>query len=189
MDKLFENVDCIIPMNTTCGMLWLGNYKSALDPEFLKKNKISVIINCSVDLPFIYDILDIDLKLDTFRIPVYDSLLEHDIKIMEEYFHIILPFILQKLIIEHENVLVHCHQGIQRSAIIVSALLFILVDSDTMLFRDKSNKTIVNIQNKSKLMRNIIKYIVEKRPKAFNYGYKVNFKKSIEQFFNIMLDN
>jgi len=58
INSLFENVNNIIPETKKSGALWLGNYKSALDPVFLKDNNISVIINCSVDLPYIYDILD-----------------------------------------------------------------------------------------------------------------------------------
>ena len=89
ISNILENVNLIIPENKKSGALWLGNYKSALDPVFLKDNNVSVIINCSVDLPYIYDILDKEghglNKLESFRIPVYDSLLDHDIYIMEQY--------------------------------------------------------------------------------------------------------
>jgi protein-tyrosine phosphatase len=186
INSLFENVNNIIPKNKKSGALWLGNYKSALDPVFLKDNDISVIINCSVDLPYIYDILEPNKhglnKLETFRIPVYDSLLDHDIYIMEEYFHTVLPFILRRLLIEHKNVLVHCHAGAQRSGVTVGALLFVLVDNNIMKF-DEISKT----SDKSKLMKKVIEYIVHKRPRAFSYGFRVNFKKSLESFFNIKL--
>lgn len=182
--SLFDNVNNIIPETKKSGSLWLGNYKSALDPIFLKDNNISVIINCSADLPYIYDILDPVNhglnKLETFRIPVYDSLLDHDIYIMEEYLHTVLPFILKKMLSEHKNVLVHCHAGAQRSCCVIAAVLFVLVDNNIMKFDNLSNK-----QNKSKLMKNIIEYILEKRPRAFSYGFRVNFKKSLENFFNI----
>lgn len=184
INNILENAHEIIPESKKSGSLWLGNYKSALDPVFLKDNNISVIINCSVDLPYIYDILDTNNhglnKLETFRIPVYDSLLDHDIYIMEQYYHTVLPFILKKLLTEHKNVLVHCHAGAQRSASVVAAILFILVDNDIMNF-DK----ISNSKNKNKLMQNIIKYILSKRSRAFSYGFRVNFKKSLENFFGI----
>jgi protein tyrosine phosphatase len=184
INSLFENVNMIIPENSQSGSLWLGNYKSALDPVFLKDNKISVIINCSADLPYIYDILDPANhglnKLETFRIPVYDSLLDHDIYIMEQYYHTVLPFILKKLLTERKNVLVHCHAGAQRSASVVAAVLFVLIDNDIMTFDKLPNRP-----DKSKLMKKIIAYILEKRTRAFSYGFRVNFKKSLENFFNL----
>jgi hypothetical protein len=186
INKLIENVNNIIPENKKSGALWLGNYKSALDPMFLKDNDISVVINCSVDLPYIYDILDPVNhglnKLETFRIPVYDSLLDQDIYIMEQYFHTVLPFILKKLLTEHKNILIHCYAGAQRSAICVTATLFVLVDNDIMQFDEIPNKT-----DKSKMMKKVIAYVLAKRPRAFSYGFRVNFKKSLETFFNITL--
>jgi hypothetical protein len=186
INSLFDNVNLIIPENNKSGALWLGNYKSALDPVFLKDNNITVIVNCSVDLPYIYDILDPSNhgleKLETFRIPVYDSLLEHDIYIMEQYYHTVLPFILKKLLKEHKNILVHCHAGAQRSASVVAAVLFVLIDNNIMEFEGLQNKN-----DKSKLMKKIIAYILEKRPRTFSYGFRVNFKKSLEGFFGISL--
>lgn len=121
----FENVNNIIPgddnvnnkgpkfNNIVSGQVWLGNMKSALNPQFLKDNNISVIINCSVDIPFIFDITDPHefgiAELETFRIPVYDSLLEDDIRIMEQYLSKVLPFLLKKLLKEKKNILIHCH--------------------------------------------------------------------------------
>lgn len=186
INSLFENVNNIIPENNKSGALWLGNYKSALDPVFLKDNNISVIINCSADLPYVYDILDPAHhglnKLETFRIPVYDSLLDHDIYIMEQYYHTVIPFILKKMLSEHKNILVHCHAGAQRSASVVAAVLFVLIDNEIMKFDNLQNRT-----DKSKLMKKIISYILEKRPRAFSYGFRVNFKKSLETFFSIEL--
>jgi len=123
----FENANNIIPgddnvnvnlqglsfNNIISGQVWLGNYKAALDPKFIKDNNISVIINCSVDLPFIFNLIDPAehgiSKLETYRIPVYDSLLEHDIYIMEQYLHKVLPFLLKKLLKEKKNILIHCY--------------------------------------------------------------------------------
>ena len=42
-----------------------------------------------------------------------------------------------------------------------------------------------NRPDKSKLMKKIIAYILEKRTRAFSYGFRVNFKKSLEMFFSI----
>ena len=101
---------------------------------------------------------------------------------MEQYLHTVLPFILKKLLTEHKNILVHCHAGAQRSAICVTATLFVLVDNDIMHFDEIPHKT-----DKSKMMRKVIAYVLSKRPRAFSYGFRVNFKKSLETFFNITL--
>lgn len=173
----------MISKSKVSGAIWLGNYKSALDPKFLSENDITVIVNCSVDIPFINDVLDKQVKgLELFRIPVYDSLLEHDINVMEYYFLTVLPFILKKMLTEKKNVLIHCHLGAQRSAIVVAALLFVLVDSDIMKF-----PSIPNGSDKSKLMKEVTRFILKKRPRVFSYGFRINFKTSLERFFKVKL--
>jgi hypothetical protein len=77
------SVDEILPN------LWLGNCHSALDPKFLLGNEINYIINCTPSIPFIHNVLadsNLSVKdmqkicnIDTFRIPVEDSLIEKDI--------------------------------------------------------------------------------------------------------------
>ena len=197
----FENVNNIIPGNDNInnggpifdnivsGQIWLGNMKAALDPKFIKDNNISVIINCSVDIPFIFDVIDPAeygiSKIETYRIPVYDSLLEHDIYIMEQYLHKVLPFLLKKLLKEKKNILVHCAAGRQRSGCVVAALLFVLIDNNLMKFENEQIGGSEEIKDKNKLMKRIIKYIIKRRPQAFSYGLRVNFKSSLERFFNI----
>ena len=197
----FENVNNISPGNDNInnggpifdnivsGQIWLGNMKAALDPKFIKDNNISVIINCSVDIPFIFDVIDPAeygiSKIETYRIPVYDSLLEHDIYIMEQYLHKVLPFLLKKLLKEKKNILVHCAAGRQRSGCVVAALLFVLIDNNLMKFENEQIGGSEEIKDKNKLMKRIIKYIIKRRPQAFSYGLRVNFKSSLERFFNI----
>lgn len=181
----FENVNNIFNGDNTLGQLWLGNYKAAFDPVFLKKNNISVIVNCSTDIPYIYDknidMLDLNIsKLEFYRLPVEDSLLEHDMYVMQHYFNLILPILLTKILTEKKNILIHCFAGKQRSACLVAALLYILVKND--LFRLNND----NDKNDLELMKTIIKYIIKKRPQAFTYGLRVNFKRSLERFFNIL---
>ena len=187
MYNYFENVNLIIPASEKSGNLFLGNYKIAINPEFLVDNDISVIINCTIDSPYIYDILDYRTlnqynlyTLETFKIPVYDSLLEYDINKMTEYLKIAIPFILKKCITEKKNILIHCYAGKQRSSCVVAAVLFTLIDNNIMQFKE------IQMDNdKSKLMKNIIHYIIEKRPQAFSYALRVNFQKSLEDFFHL----
>lgn len=175
------DANIILKKSKDNGNLWLGNAKAALNLNYLIDNNISVIVNCSVDIPYIYDILEpeelcknkICLNLETFRIPVFDSLLPHDLYLMEQYFPKVLPFIIQKLITEKKNVFIGCFAGKMRSAAVVAALLYTL--------KQKENTQ----ESKNKCMKEVIKFIVKCRPQAFRYGYKINFKQSLENYFKI----
>lgn len=159
--------------------LWVGNYKSSLDLEFLKKNNINVIVNCTPDVPFyneIYD--DTGLQIETFRIPVYDSLLERDILLMEEYFKIVLPFLVRKYVIEKKNVLINCVAGAQRSAIVCAALLNVLIERDIIKSPSKS-------QDKKEQFKKITSFLMSRRPRMFAYGASVNFKNAYTRFFRL----
>ena len=182
-----ENANLIIKKSDINGNLWLGNAKAALNINFLVDNNINVIINVSPDIPYVFDIMDPEMlckqnknycglhHLETMRIPVFDSLLPHDIYLMEQYLPQVLPYIIQKLYKEKKNVLVHCFAGAQRSAAIVAAVLYTL--------QEKENFP----EAKSKCMKKIIKYITKLRPRVFSWGLRVNFKESLENYFNIKM--
>lgn len=185
MVNMFDNANKILDKTDRNGALWLGDYKSSLDTNFLVNNNITVIINATPDIPYIYEIADSNninkiKNLETFRIPVLDSLLEHDILLMEQYYYKVIPFILRKLINEKKNVLVNCYAGRQRSASIVAATLYVILDNDVV-----NIPGIIKTKNKSNNMNNIIKFILKKRPMAFSFGFRVNFKKSLENFLKI----
>ena len=170
------SVDQIIPR------LWLGNYKAALDIDFLSKNKINLVINCTPNIPFLSNS---NIRgIETFRIPVYDSLLEKDIILMEQYFKIIIPLLLRKYTIEKKNILIHCHAGKQRSAIVTAALLKVLVDNNYINITDIPKQS-----NKIKQFNYIYNYMLSKRPKVFSYGFRVNFEKTYFRYFNISFSN
>lgn len=181
----FENANMVLSKSEENGDLWIGNYKASLDINFLVKNEISVIINCTPDVPYIYDLVDtkelILLKeLETVRIPVYDSLLENDFILMEKYLHSSIPFILKKLLKERKNILVNCQAGRQRSGCVVAAVLFIICDNNLL-----KKKFVKEFESKNDLMNKIIEYIISKRSQAFSFGIRVNFKKTLQRFFNI----
>ena len=171
--------------------LWLGNYHSALDTNFLLENNIDFIINCTPNMPFIQDELQKnelqknDLEklsnIETFRIPVNDSLLEKDIILMEQYFKIIIPLLLRKYTIEKKNILIHCYAGKQRSAIIVAALLKILLDYNYIKLTEVPNDL-----EKHKQFQYICNYMLLKRSQVFTYGFRINFEKTFQRFFNII---
>jgi len=188
--------------------LWLGDYRSALDIDFLLKNKINLIINCTSNTKFFYETTDLNLlnsntatklrKIETYRIPVNDSLLEADFLRMEKYFKIVIPLLLRKYTIENKNILVHCYAGKQRSAIVVAALLKVLSDNNYIsvipsvippvipsvipsVKKSNLSKYTRNIQQ----YQNICNYIISKRYQAFTYGYRVNFEQTFLRYFKI----
>ena len=76
---LYDFIYTDISVNEIIPGLWLGNSKAALDINFLKQNKIDLIINCTPNIPFISN----NINIETYRIPVNDSLLERDFILME----------------------------------------------------------------------------------------------------------
>ena len=104
-----NNADLILPG------LWLGNGKSSLDDEFLKKNNIKTVFNCTKDLPFHESIKR------RYRVPVDDNLKDEEIRNLQLWsFEVV-----YKITKEHKqgNVLVHCYAGMQRSAAVVAMYL------------------------------------------------------------------
>lgn len=186
----FENANMVLSKSKDNGELWIGNYKSSLDLDFLVKNNICVIINCTPDVPYIYDLVDTEKlvllkELETVRIPVYDSLLENDFILMEKYMCSAIPFILKKLLKEKKNILVNCQAGRQRSGCVVAAVLFTIIDNDLLNIQDLSELNHKKTKDKGVLMRNVIEYIISKRSQAFSFGLRVNFKKTLQRFFKI----
>lgn len=113
-----ENAHLILPR------LWLGNKGASMDYEFLTKNKITVVFNCTKDLPFHPSVKR------QYRVPVDDNLQEAEIRHMYEW----APEIVLKLLREHRaghSILVHCFAGMQRSAAVIALTLLYSSDKTT----------------------------------------------------------
>jgi len=170
------SVDEIIPR------LWLGNYKAAIDKDFLKTNNIDFILNCTPNMPLynqIYSPSEIN-NIETYRIPVNDSLLERDFILMEKYFKIVVPLLVKKYTLQKRRILIYCHAGKQRSAIVVAALLKVLLDHDYIKI-DQIPKT----ESQNKQLDYIYNFILSKRSKVFTYGLRINFEPTYRRFFKI----
>jgi protein-tyrosine phosphatase len=90
-----------------------------MDPEFLKKNNITVVFNCTKDLPFHSSIIK------RYRVPVDDNLEPVEINNMRVW----APEIVYKVLREYRaghTILVHCFAGMQRSAAVVAMTLIVL---------------------------------------------------------------
>ena len=107
-----NDADEIIPR------IWLGNYRASTDEDFIRKNNIKVVFNCTKDLPFSYSI---PIK---FRVPVDDNLQEAEIRNMELW----AAEIAHKILTEYNKghtILIHCMAGMQRSAACVAFFLIV----------------------------------------------------------------
>ncbi len=140
--------------------IYLGPYESAKDLQFIQKNNISVIVNCTKNLPDCFSYLKVSIKeapkevqewikansyhVEYFRIPIDDN---ETLKENEEfYIHTkeILPKVLE-LYNSGETILVHCLAGVQRSAsfvaILISKLLEISVEDAISIIQIKKPNT------------------------------------------------
>lgn len=102
--------------------LWLGDIQSAMDLEFLKEKKITCIVNCTQNYPFISCIKE------TYRVPVKDNLENDQIYKMYTALDHAGQYIYEKL--PSHNILVHCHAGRQRSVAVISAFFIKYADFD-----------------------------------------------------------
>jgi len=138
--KLANKLDIFQHANKITNNIWLGNIFSALDNNFIIKNNIQVIINCTNNIPFtnlsnitkyrigVNDKYDIN---EFIKMSVYLEKITNIIKIYEK---------------KNINILIHCMAGAQRSATILAGFL--------IKYHNFSTK-------------NAIKYIHNKRTLAF----------------------
>ena len=98
--------------------LWLGNVRASMDDDFIRRNGIQVVFNCTKNLAFSPNI---PIK---YRIPVDDNLQEEEIRNMELWS----SEIAYKLVAEYNDrkcILVHCMAGMQRSAASIAFMLIV----------------------------------------------------------------
>lgn len=139
--------------------LWIGDYKSVSNQNFIKRVGIKFIVNCSKDIE------ENKFGIENIRINVDDKpSVSHDIDnniifnaldSTVEYIH--------KCLLTNKPVLVHCRAGKQRSATIVGAYLMKYGEVDI----DKA-----------------VYYIRTKRPIAFEP--MVNFLPALKKYVSII---
>jgi dual specificity phosphatase 12 len=159
--NMIANANKIIPY------LWVGNARAALDDNFIKKNRIGVIINCTMTEPFNSTSKQ---KLYKVRVPLTDNTKIEENKKLIIFSEKVLPLIHDALG-KNIGVLVHCHAGVQRSASMVALYLMKYYGFD---------------------MDESIKHIRSRRPVAF-YGHfnysgnlNVNFEAALRIYEKMM---
>jgi len=144
--------------------IWLGNRKAALNEKWLREQNITVVFNATKDTPFA-----INVKKQ-YRIPVDDNLQPEEIRNMTLWSQEAVYKVMQ----EHrsgqglgkglgkglgQNILIHCHAGMQRSAAIMAMYL---------------------IATRGYSWQQAVSYIQGIRPIAFRPS--VNFRDSLIEF-------
>jgi len=132
--------------------LWLGDREAALDVDFLKREGITTVFNCTKDFPFSPHIKR------QYRVPVDDNLRKEELDNM----HAWAPEIVTKVLREYNaghTILIHCHAGKQRSAAVLAMTLI----AKTRQSADAA-----------------MAYIQQRRPVAF--FPQANFERSIRGF-------
>lgn len=132
--------------------LWLGNVRASKDEEFIAKNNIQVVFNCTKDLPFSPKI---PIK---YRIPLDDNLEEQEIRNLELWSAEV-AFKIMTEYISGKSILIHCMAGMQRSAASMAIMMIAYLNCHAL---------------------DAMKMIKEKRPIAF-YP-RANFGRSIDYF-------
>jgi len=152
-DKPLEKYSKII------SKLYLGNFQAAKDPEFFKDKKIKAVLNCTKDIP---NHFASKKDIEYMRIPVDDSLRQTDIEKMHKFMPAIVEFIHKHIVLQGDNLLVHCYAGRQRSAISVAAFL---------------------VGKMGLSPADACKYIMDKRKEAFHFGLSLNFEDSLNKYY------
>jgi protein-tyrosine phosphatase len=160
--------------------LFLGNQHSSEDPDILKR--VSIVVNCTKHIKFT------DSSKINIRIPVndpgnsdhlrIDALADSDDqKIMLKA---LIPVI--ELIAKYRKrgagVLVHCHAGMQRSAVVVAC--YLIRYGYWVAPHDLTDR-----QFRIAKMEKIISLLIKKRPVVFNGGLSINFQPALLRFMKL----
>jgi hypothetical protein len=132
--------------------LWLGDREASLDSDFLKREGITTVFNCTKELPFS------PLIKRQYRVPVDDNLRKEEL----DHMHAWAPEIVTKVLREYNQghtILIHCHAGKQRSAAVMAM---------TLLAKTRQSADAA------------MAYIQKRRPVAFSPH--ANFDRSIRGF-------
>ena len=97
--------------------LWIGDHYASMNKEFLLKNNISTIINCTKNFNFI----ELD-GINKYRIPINDDRSDESNEKMLEYFDKYYK-IIDNSLLNNNGILIHCHAGCQRSATLIALYL------------------------------------------------------------------
>ena len=131
-----NNDDSILVMPN----LYLGNINAANNIDFLQKNNISSIVNCSNEIEF-HEYFKDKYK---FRLSIDDNKEPENMKKFQENIFNAIKFI-DNEINKKRVILVHCYYGLMRSATVIASYLIVKYKMsviDAVEFLKKKNKMI-----------------------------------------------
>ena len=135
--------------------IWVGNIIAALDYNFIIINRINAIVNVTKINSNIYN-------LSSIQLPVADSFSYIDNMEMYMSFDRITEFI-KTHIDKNKRVLIHCEQGISRSATVLAAYLIryykLNVEQSIMIIKNKKKNCLPT--NKIKFSNALKKYYLK----------------------------
>lgn len=137
--------------------IWIGNEKSSQDKNFFETRKIQAVLNCTPEVQNKFAAEGVEYM----RITLGDSRDPSDIKLMDDYLLHAASFIHKNHDIEGKNILIHCHQGIQRSVSCVTAYL---------------------MKHKGMSLKSAIKFLPTRRKQAFYEGTYLTFQEPLKKF-------
>ena len=139
--------------------IWLGDIRIIKNKVFFDEHNISVVINCTKDIPFYSN------YTKNIRISVNDSLEDKDINLLFDYIPKAVECIHDN-VLKSNNILIHCYAGKQRSASIVVAYL--------MKYGNMN-------------LKDAILSVCSKRDVVFTPG--INFKKTLIKYQHLLSSN
>lgn len=145
--------------------IWVGDNISCQDRDFLLKNNIQTIVNCTPDIPNHFEPLLLkpidnpqDYFIQYFRLPILDNTKDEQQQKFTQY----APEIALNLNL-NKNILIHCSAGQQRSC---AFAVYLLVKKFGLSFNDAINT------------------IIKKRIGGFQYNghsYHINFQSALKE--------
>lgn len=154
--------------------LFIGSVESSENFDFIQKNEISVIVNCSKDIPNKYSLnllkplenapqhiqdwlFENSYYIKYYRVAVDDNGKQEEIDSFYTIVSQVLPYVADEYK-KGKSILVHCLAGNQRSAAFICAFL---------------------MYAKNFSLNEAILFLLEKKPNVFFFGSKINFKDAL----------
>ena len=155
--------------------IYVGNFKASQDIQWLRENKITVIVNCTKDLKFCPTIENTFVKY-TYRIPIDDNLELEEIDNLTRWAPEAVFSIVQHWR-EGHCILIHCAAGMQRSAATAAMTIYVLQgysDYKQAISQVKSGRPIAFLPSanfKTSIQQFALYYDKQIRPLLINGNY------------------
>lgn len=155
--------------------LYLGDYVTACNEEWLRQHNITLVVNCTKDLSMPSNpILGLRLPVDDIY-TANETVRNGEITAMDTYLDDVVN-IIEYVVRQGHGVLVHCLHGIQRSATVIVAYLLKYGGESW-----KRQPITVAYTGQDYLDR-VIGYLLTLRPHVFCQGTHINFIQSLRTY-------